>query len=101
MGGYNSTRVKWDYHTLTPQKKYIAFIQTVRDNFEDITKKEITAAKIAHESHETIVHPSDRYFKSTVVMNPRTHGSIDLGPTGNLNGTYELFCLKTGCIIKC
>ena len=40
------------------EKKYqaVAFVKTVQDNFEGLTKKEITAAKIARESQVMIVH---------------------------------------------
>ena len=33
-------------------------------------------------------------------MTTRTNESIALEPTGNLNGTYKFFFLKTGCILK-
>ena len=46
MGRFNSTRIKWAYHTLT-QKKDVAFVQIVQDNFEDFVKIEISAAKLA------------------------------------------------------
>ena len=31
---------------------------------------------------------------------PRSHEGIALGPTGNFNGTYKFFCLKTGRVLK-
>ena len=33
-------------------------------------------------------------------MTPRKHESIDLGPSGNLQGTHKVFCLKTGLVLK-
>ena len=33
-------------------------------------------------------------------MTPGTHETIALGNTGNLNGIYKFFCLKTGRILK-
>ena len=45
------------------------FVQTVQDNFEDFTKKDIAAAKVARESHGMIGQPSERKFKSMVSNN--------------------------------
>ncbi len=36
---------------------------------------------------------------NTVVA--RTHACIALGPTGNLQGSIKLYCLKTGRVLKC
>ena len=44
----------------------MAFIQKVRDNFEGFTKKETTAAKLAHKYQGTICHSSEIDFKSIV-----------------------------------
>ena len=47
----------------------MAFVQTVRENFEGFVKQEIAAAKIARKSQVTIGHPSERDFKSMVSNN--------------------------------
>ena len=41
-----------------------AFLQTVQENFEGSTEKEITVAKIACKSQGIISHSSERHFKS-------------------------------------
>ena len=43
------------------------------------------------------VHDEPDPSKNTT---PRTHETIALGLTANLNGTYKLFCLKNGRILK-
>ena len=43
----------------------------------------------AHDDHEI-----------TNDMTLRTHEAIALGPSGNIQGTQKVFCLKTGCILK-
>eukprot|EP00804_Cyclotella_cryptica_P008907 CCRYP_012017-RA/>CCRYP_012017-RA protein AED:0.23 eAED:0.23 QI:0/0/0/0.75/0.33/0.25/4/0/1155 len=36
----------------------------------------------------------------TNTMRPRTHGCIELGPSGNLQGSVKCFDLKTGMVVK-
>jgi hypothetical protein len=36
----------------------------------------------------------------TNTMTPRTHECIDLGPTGNLQGSIKFYCLTTGRVLK-
>ena len=50
-----------------PQNLY--FVQTVHENLEGFTKKDIAAAKLTRESQGVGVYPSDREFKSTVINN--------------------------------
>ncbi len=33
-------------------------------------------------------------------MTPRTHGAIELGPTGNMQGSVKFYCLTTGRVLK-
>ena len=33
-------------------------------------------------------------------MQPKSQGGIDLGPTGNIQGTYKFFSLKTGKLLR-
>ena len=47
----------------------MAFVQTVRENFEGFSNKEITAAKLTCEDLGMIGHPSERNFKSMVGNN--------------------------------
>ena len=68
MGVFNSTRMKWVYHTLN-QKKDVAFIQNIWGHFEGFTKKEISAAKLASETQGMIYCPSKIDFKSMVRNN--------------------------------
>ena len=39
MGRYNATSMKWVYHTLTPKKQDVSFVQTVQDSFEGFKNK--------------------------------------------------------------
>ena len=40
------------------------------------------------------------YYVVTNNMTPRTHGSISLEPSGNLQGTHKVSCLETGQVLK-
>ena len=33
-------------------------------------------------------------------MAPRTHATIALGPTGNMQGSVKFYCLTTGCVLR-
>ena len=46
-----------------PKPEDVASVQTFRENFENSTKKEITAAKLARKAQVTIGLPSERDFK--------------------------------------
>ena len=61
----------WSWSTihLLQKSQDVDFVQTVQDNFEDFTKKDIAAAKVARESHGMIGQPSERKFKSMVSNN--------------------------------
>ena len=43
------------------------------------------------------VHDEPNPFNTTVIL---THEGIDLGPTGNLQGSVKFYCLNTGRVLK-
>jgi hypothetical protein len=47
----------------------VAFVKTIRGNFEGFTKKEIEKATLAREAQGMIGHPSERDFKDMVSAN--------------------------------
>jgi hypothetical protein len=52
------------------ERAALCFIQTIREQFEGFTKREIEAARAAREAQAMIGHPPDREFKQLVSRDP-------------------------------
>ena len=54
------------YIGLRDSKEGVNFIQTVRDNYEGFTKRDVLDAKLARRAQAMIGHPTDSVFKEMV-----------------------------------